>query len=170
MTSVLKSNQSKSISWYCEDVERSTSDSPLACEISAAFLKFPEQVFSCHAQNRKLCCSSRAKETKVYAGTYFTFIRSRARLNHSWPCVNVRPHSPTESPAFSYVRSNFAEKFPRGFQPTFPRTSRQALFIGRRSSLIIVNPRISPARENILPGYLFSADNVLSKTNGLDNY
>lgn len=133
---------------------------------SAASLKFPDQVSSCHAQNRKLCCSSRAKETKVYAATYFTFIRSRARLNHSWPCVNVRPHSP----GFFLCTFQFCRKVSARLQPTFPRTSRQALFIGRRSSLIIVNPRISPARENILPRCLFSADNVLSKTNGLDNY
>lgn len=101
-------------------------------------------------------CAAPAIVKKVYAGTYFTFIRSRARLNHSWPRVDIRPRSSTESPAFSYVRSNFAEKFPRGFQLP-PRTSRQSLFIGRRSSLIIVNPRISSARENVPPRVIFLA-------------
>lgn len=81
-------------------------------------------------------------------GTYFTFIRSRASLNHSWPRVDVRLRSSTESSAFSYVRSNFAEKFPRGYQLC------RELLVRRYSSLvgilIIVNSRISLAREIFL--------------------
>lgn len=131
--------------------------------------KFPTR-FSCVTQNRKLCRSGGGKETtKVYAGTYFTFIRSRARLNHSWPRVDVRPRSPTESAAFSYVRSNFAEKFPRGSQLC------RELLVRRYSSLVVppwslLIPRHLPQEKYIPARYLFSADNIPSKTNGSDNY
>lgn len=86
--------------------------------------------------------------TKMYIRGYVFYVYSIARPFESFmtPCS---PDDDQEARSFSYVRSNFAEKFPRAASNFARELLVRPLFIGRRPRyLIIVNlPGISSASE-----------------------
>lgn len=124
---------------------------PSACAISRHFWNFrPSFLVSRKIAN---CAAPAGVKKRKYTRVRILRLFDRAPVwiihdpASTFVCVRRRK-------AFFLCTFQFCRKVTARL-PTSLRTSRQALFIGRRSSLIIVNPRISPARENIPPALSF---------------